>query len=161
MPKRLESKTIQNSPTDIPPRMLDDVDHLIIKFMIEHPGCSHIQVAKFMNLSRHTIADRAKNPRFQMQVEELTKPAIKILKELQPIAALTLRKHLQAKVKDEHGNMVDDVATQTKIALELSKPNLQQSVRVEHAGDPDHPVVLKAVRELSDDDLRQIIDTKK
>ena len=161
MTKKQMTKSVQNNPApEFPPRPLDDIDHLIIRYKIEHPGCTDIQTAKFMNLARHTIAERARNPRFQLQFAELTKPVTKVLNESAPLAAQVLKKHLNAKYKNAEGQMVDDVDAQIKSADIILKPFIAQKIKMEHSGDPEHPVMLKAVRDLSNDELRKIIESE-
>ena len=163
--KKRESKTRQKQPRgafeEAVPKPLDEIDHLIIRLKIEQTGIAESKIAKLLNLHRSTIADRSKNPRFQLQLAELMKPATKILQELQPISAHILKKHLSAKIRLKDGSLVDDVDTQVKIALEISKPNIKQTIRLEHAGDELNPINIKETRELSDEELERIIKNDK
>lgn len=82
---------------------LDEIDAAMMAYIILTPKITNVKLARLIGFDPKEIGRRRNKPLFQFHVQkrilDLSKPARKILEDLQPRAALKLGSHMESKTE--------------------------------------------------------------
>jgi hypothetical protein len=156
LPRKIQHKSSGGEPSrEYISRPLDELDYMIFKVQYEHPAIGDVKTAKFLNINRSTVAERKKNPMYQLYVEEKTRPIARRVEEGQKIGLDTLMAECNA--KDKEGK--PDHQARVAAARELAKPALAQKFIVQPApADPLASIAFKSARDMTETEIQRAID---
>ncbi len=75
---------------------LDEKAVAVLQEVRRHPGMSMVKIAANLNMNRHVVADRIRDPRFQRALHEITLKATQLLDRYAPDAARRLGQEIQS-----------------------------------------------------------------